>query len=606
MAAMRLESLPLGFRFKPTDVELIDHYLRLKINGHENEVSVIREVDVCKVEPWDLPDLSIIRTPDPEWFFFCPRDRKYPNGQRSNRATGAGYWKATGKDRSIVSKKMGGLIGTKKTLVFYTGRAPKGARTNWVIHEYRPTLKELDGTQPGQEAFVLCRLFDKSEEKKQDENDDGSNCDDQDTLAPSPAATKYSGEDFPSDPTVLQHSPVSAGCTVEKCEGDASDSSSSEIIVPFQCASNSGIAFDSEAKLQEETVYEVDPQLDEALNHFYDPQDPPSLSHLDNMVLERDDGMGLLFPFAHGDGCSEMPSERAYETDDISEFLDSVFDNPGGQLFGVAENDEAFFGENALFTVFDNPGGQLFGVAENDEAFFGESALTLNSAAYGEDAFIREKGVYSGDPFAEGSHGEQGGAFVQRFSVGSVDDQHTGSCHIIQNPVLVDGDIFSEASLEQFCTLPNAIDNAPVLYMGNVNESRRADNVIKIRSRAQDQLPFPSMFEEQGTANRRVRLQITPELNRAHESVPAVAGDLETSGAGNVIHDAIGQSFNLKLFPKLIGSGQMQRNAPIRSYGFTNRSITCMLMIAIVAVLFMVFVAFWDLSMTPMQASFMI
>ncbi|KAL9178136.1 hypothetical protein ABFS82_01G105900 [Erythranthe guttata] len=196
---MKLEALPKGFRFRPTDEELVNHYLRLKINGNHSAVEVIPEVDVCKWEPWDLPSMSVIKSDDPEWFFFCPRDRKYPNGHRCNRATEAGYWKATGKDRTIKSRRLSPsrrtnihLIGTKKTLVFYRGRAPKGERTNWIMHEYRATEPDLDGLGPGQGDYVLCRLFHKAEI-------DNSKFDEAEPTGSSPSANKSSPDNESSD-----------------------------------------------------------------------------------------------------------------------------------------------------------------------------------------------------------------------------------------------------------------------------------------------------------------------------------------------------------------------------------------------------------------------
>lgn len=81
-----------------------------------------------------------------EWYFFSLKDRKYATGQRTNRATVSGYWKATGKDRPVVAARRGALVGMRKTLVFYQGRAPKGRKTEWVMHEYRmePAAPLLD------------------------------------------------------------------------------------------------------------------------------------------------------------------------------------------------------------------------------------------------------------------------------------------------------------------------------------------------------------------------------------------------------------------------------------------------------------------------------
>ncbi|KAJ6831666.1 NAC domain-containing protein 100-like [Iris pallida] len=92
-----------------------------------------------------------------------PEGQEYPTGMRTNRATGAGYWKATGKDKEIHRGSGRGsvLVGMKKTLVFYTGRAPKGERTNWVMHEFRLVGSSLP--QAAVESWVVCRAFNKSE-----------------------------------------------------------------------------------------------------------------------------------------------------------------------------------------------------------------------------------------------------------------------------------------------------------------------------------------------------------------------------------------------------------------------------------------------------------
>lgn len=47
--------LPPGFRFHPTDEELISHYLSPKVLNDRFCARAIGEVDLNKCEPWDLP-----------------------------------------------------------------------------------------------------------------------------------------------------------------------------------------------------------------------------------------------------------------------------------------------------------------------------------------------------------------------------------------------------------------------------------------------------------------------------------------------------------------------------------------------------------------------
>ncbi|KAJ8552699.1 hypothetical protein K7X08_020092 [Anisodus acutangulus] len=145
-------SLPLGFRFHPTDDELVGYYLKRKTDGLEIELEVIPEIDLYKFDPWELPEKSFLPKRDMEWFFFCPRDKKYPNGSRT-----------TGKDRKVTCHDQPAVVGYRKTLVFYRGRAPLGDRTDWVMHEYRLCDDVSQGALNFQGPFALCRIIKKSE-----------------------------------------------------------------------------------------------------------------------------------------------------------------------------------------------------------------------------------------------------------------------------------------------------------------------------------------------------------------------------------------------------------------------------------------------------------
>ncbi|XP_043711941.1 NAC domain-containing protein 83-like [Telopea speciosissima] len=85
--------------------------------------NVITDANPHNVLPWNLPDDI--------WYFFNSEDPK---------ATGTGYWKATGDGRRIPENATTTECGT--TLEFYKGRAPYGTNTDWwMMYEYKLHLK---------------------------------------------------------------------------------------------------------------------------------------------------------------------------------------------------------------------------------------------------------------------------------------------------------------------------------------------------------------------------------------------------------------------------------------------------------------------------------
>ncbi|WVZ90109.1 hypothetical protein U9M48_036439 [Paspalum notatum var. saurae] len=173
--------LPPGFRFRPTDEELVVHYLRRRALASPLPAAVdIPDVRILAHDPSDLlpPGWS-----EQERYFFTCKEAKYVKGRRANRATGAGYWKATGKEKPVavavpVAARGEGqgqavLVGMKRSLVFYRGKPPTGSKTDWVMHEYRlagaglaPCRRGAQDQQGGGDAvarpaegWVLCRVF---------------------------------------------------------------------------------------------------------------------------------------------------------------------------------------------------------------------------------------------------------------------------------------------------------------------------------------------------------------------------------------------------------------------------------------------------------------
>ncbi|KAK3408246.1 hypothetical protein EUGRSUZ_J00521 [Eucalyptus grandis] len=89
-------------------------------------------------------------------------------GGRPSRSTAVGYWKATGSPCQVYSSE-NKVIGMKKSMVFYVGKAPTGRKTKWKLNEYRaieiispPAPNSSSSSVPMfrlRHEFTLCRVY---------------------------------------------------------------------------------------------------------------------------------------------------------------------------------------------------------------------------------------------------------------------------------------------------------------------------------------------------------------------------------------------------------------------------------------------------------------
>ncbi|KAK8580685.1 hypothetical protein V6N13_143750 [Hibiscus sabdariffa] len=248
--------LPPGFRFHPTDEELVIHYLKKKAASAPLPVTIIAEVDLYKFDPWELPSKATFG--EQEWYFFSPRDRKYPNGARPNRAATSGYWKATGTDKPIVTSNGNQKVGVKKALVFYRGKPPKGIKTNWIMHEYRlidniSTSKPQIADLPNRKAslrlddWVLCRIYKKNNAQRPMERDKDYTIEGMGMLGTLPTPSNQNQSSLTSSATrygsLLQHEDNSFFEGILSDQGMRSSSNISQLPVSSSSKQNFPMAF---------------------------------------------------------------------------------------------------------------------------------------------------------------------------------------------------------------------------------------------------------------------------------------------------------------------------------------------------------------------------
>ncbi|KAK3411446.1 hypothetical protein EUGRSUZ_I00213 [Eucalyptus grandis] len=404
---MAMRSLAPGFRFHPTDVELVLYYLKKKVLGKRFRNEAIAEVDIYNFPPWALPGHARLSR-DLKWYFFCPRERKYATGARTNRSTDYGFWKTTGNDRPVIYN--GKTVGKIRSLIFHR---TKTERTDWVMHEYRLEDEDLKTKGVAQDTYVLCEIYEKDGRGPRNGAQYGAPFNeeewDDDEEVDVPSASGFTGEFILPD--MQQHSErYCVGSTSNACPAGPPQIMPSVVNVPAPAPANDVTMADSQnlyEHLRSNGIFGDDIPATSCENDRVENLDSINLDGDHNAENEKDDtfdGLEDLGPYHHVDNFSFIHSDAnifhtwdSYmELDDFVAPLTSA-DGPAQSLCTSVNVDEEYFELEDLVTPV-NCNGEA---GQSNEVSVDSSYFNLG----GNDGLVCSGTIPNPPVFAQPLHG---------------------------------------------------------------------------------------------------------------------------------------------------------------------------------------------------------
>ncbi|KAM0869798.1 hypothetical protein ACQ4PT_040441 [Festuca glaucescens] len=148
-----------GFRFLPTDKDIVLYYLKRKVLNRRLPVyhTIEERHDIYALDADEITLDGNYGDDERLGFFFVQKQEAYNNG--CYYRTPDGYWRIRGRPTGVNHR--GRTVAFKTAMDFHRGRPPHGCRTPWSMFEYalNPCQGDLlNLAQPWMNTYVVCKV----------------------------------------------------------------------------------------------------------------------------------------------------------------------------------------------------------------------------------------------------------------------------------------------------------------------------------------------------------------------------------------------------------------------------------------------------------------